>query len=84
MACCKFRHLSKIIVCFFESRRVLLKEVFCQSAINHLKFLEINETKGSKTSCERVRYSKVAGLYQFFPKKLAGSQAFLKHFAENP
>ena len=55
MACCKFRHLSKIIVCFFESRRVLLKEVFCQSAINHLKFLEINETKGSKTSCERVQ-----------------------------
>ena len=53
MACYKFRHLSKIIVCFFESRRVLLKEVFCQSAINHLKFLEINETKGSKTSTSK-------------------------------
>ena len=24
-------------------------------------------------------YRKVAGLYQFFPKKLAGSQVFLKH-----
>ena len=40
--------------------------------------------KARKLHVKEFGYSKVAGLYQFFPKKLAGSQAFLKHFAENP
>ena len=42
-------------------------------------FLQMFETYVWKLPVKEFGYSKAAGLYQFFPKKSAGSQIFLKH-----
>ena len=62
----------------FQKHKCSIKASVRQSAINRssLKCLKSNCLKAS---CERVWLYKVAGIYQFFPKKSAGSQIFLKH-----
>ena len=45
-----------------------------RSSLKYLKNIHLE-----KLSVKEFGYSKVAGLYQSFPKKLAGSQVFLKH-----